>query len=66
MILQQISWPQAIPLLAGATVSILLPDNTNAQRKASDLATEIVANWSIKKDVGGYPEKNQNLPAAVL
>ncbi len=41
LVLQQLSWGQAIPLLAGAVVSILLPDNTAAKTEAETLAATL-------------------------
>ena len=41
--LHQLSWAQAVPLLAGAVVSILLPDNTGAKDQAQALAGAIVS-----------------------
>ena len=32
--LQQMDWRQAVPLLVGAAVSIVLPDNTGAKQQA--------------------------------
>ncbi len=39
--LQQLSWGQAIPLLAGAVMSIVLPDNTAAKAQAEALASSL-------------------------
>ncbi len=41
LVLQQLSWGQAIPLLAGAVMSILLPDNTAAKAQAETLAAAL-------------------------
>jgi len=41
LVLQQLSWGQAIPLLAGAVMSILLPDNTAAKAQAETLAATL-------------------------
>lgn len=38
----QITWNQAIPLLVGCAVSVLLPDNTAAKTDAEALATATV------------------------
>ena len=47
--LRQLSWPQALPVLAGAVTSMLLPDNTDARRQAQQLASEVVSNFTQKK-----------------
>jgi hypothetical protein len=39
----QLSWAQALPLLAGAFTSIALPDNTQAKRDAEALAQDVAA-----------------------
>lgn len=47
--LKQLSWAQAIPVVAGAVISMVLPDNTGAQQQASGLAAEMVSTFSTKK-----------------
>ena len=42
LLLRQINWLQAAPLLAGAAMSIILPDNTSAKQRAEELATSLV------------------------
>jgi hypothetical protein len=46
MMTQQIAWPQAVPLLAGALVSIAIPDNTSAKGAAETLARDVVSEIS--------------------
>jgi hypothetical protein len=46
----QISWAQAGPLLAGAIMSIALPDNAGAKASAEAMAGGIVATISSEKD----------------
>jgi hypothetical protein len=48
VVLKQLSWAQAIPVVAGALMSMVLPDNTGAQQQASGLATELVS-FATKK-----------------
>ena len=43
LLLQQLGWQQAIPLLVGSTVSMVLPDNTGARQEAQQLASEVVS-----------------------
>ena len=45
LILHQISWVQAAPLLVGALVSIALPDNTVAKADAEGLTENLIANF---------------------
>ncbi len=42
VLLRQISWWQAVPLLAGAVASVLLPDNSGARQQAEGLATGLL------------------------
>ena len=42
LILQQVSLTQAIPLLIGAAVSIVLPDNAGARQQAELIANQVV------------------------
>jgi len=46
---RQITWPQALPLLAGAVVSILVPDNSVAKADAEALANAFSARLLNKK-----------------
>ena len=50
--LQQVDWPQAIPLLVGATISMVLPDNSGAKQQAQLLATQIVKSFHEPEKVG--------------
>jgi hypothetical protein len=50
MVMHQIGLVQAVPLIAGALVSIVLPDNTRAQREAESLAATIVAGLNQQKE----------------
>jgi phospholipid N-methyltransferase len=43
LMLHQVEWTQAVPLLVGAVTSMLLPDNTGAKQQAETLAAEAVA-----------------------
>ena len=43
LLIKQIAWPQAIPILVGSAVSMLLPDNTDARQQAQQIAGELVA-----------------------
>jgi len=43
LILHQLQWTQAVPLLVGAVTSMLLPDNAGAKQEAEALATEAVS-----------------------
>jgi hypothetical protein len=45
VVLHQISWVQAAPLLAGAIVSIALPDNTVAKADAEALTETVLAEY---------------------
>jgi len=51
MFLQQIGWAQALPLLVGSAMSIILPDNTVAKSQVQSLASEIVNKFNVQKDV---------------
>jgi hypothetical protein len=42
LLLQQMSWGHAIPILVGAATSMLLPDNTAAKNAAQTLAQDTV------------------------
>jgi hypothetical protein len=44
----QLSWAQALPLLAGAAVSMALPDNTSARQQAEALVSQIATETSRK------------------
>jgi hypothetical protein len=48
--LQQITWQQAVPLVAGSLVSIVLPDNSGAAKQVEALASTVVAELSSAKD----------------
>jgi hypothetical protein len=48
LVLHQVQWPQAVPLLVGAVTSMLLPDNTNAKQAAEALAAEAVGSRTKK------------------
>ncbi len=50
--LGQMQWAQAIPLLAGAAASMLLPDNSGARTEAVDLATDLVSDFVNNKGTG--------------
>jgi hypothetical protein len=41
--LGQLSFTQAVPLLVGAAVSAILPDNTQAKQDAERLSRDIIA-----------------------
>ncbi len=45
--LKQLTWDQAIPVLAGAVVSIILPDNSGAQMQVRQLAVDVVSTKTI-------------------
>ena len=58
----QITWQQAIPVLAGAMLAIVVPDNTTANADGRKLAVDLLAGNSaaaaadgaaLAKDVGG-------------
>jgi hypothetical protein len=49
VLLGQVSLVAAVPLVAGAAVSMVLPDNTVARQQASTVAQEIVAQISQKE-----------------
>jgi hypothetical protein len=40
--LGQINFAQAVPLLVGAIVSVVLPDNTHAKQDAESLARDVL------------------------
>ena len=42
VLMQHLSWGQAVPILAGALVSVALPDNTQAKAGAAALAAGVV------------------------
>lgn len=42
LILHQVDWIQAAPLLAGAAMSALLPDNASARAQVQSLTNELV------------------------
>ncbi len=42
LLLKQLSWEQAIPLLVGSAVSMVLPDDSAARQQAQHLADEMV------------------------
>ena len=42
LLLKQLNWVQAVPLLTGALTSMILPDNVGAQKQAEEIATEMV------------------------
>jgi hypothetical protein len=44
LVSHQISWAQAVPLIAGAAASIALPDNASAKSNAEALAGALVDN----------------------
>jgi hypothetical protein len=46
---RQITWPQAVPLLAGAIVSMLVPDNTVAKADAEALANAFAVRFFTRK-----------------
>jgi hypothetical protein len=43
LVLHQMQWTQAVPLLVGAVTSMLLPDNAGAKDDAEALATKAVS-----------------------
>jgi len=43
LLLHQVQWTQAVPILVGAVTSMVLPDNASAKQQAEALATEAVA-----------------------
>ncbi len=49
LLMDQIVWSQAVPLLVGSAVSMLLPDNTGAHDQAQKLAAEIVGKLTKKE-----------------
>ncbi len=51
LLLKQLSWVQAVPLLTGALTSMILPDNVVAQRQAEQIATEMVAKINTGKGI---------------
>jgi hypothetical protein len=40
--LQQMGWAEAVPLLTGSAISMILPDNTAAKQQAVTVAADIV------------------------
>ena len=50
MLSHQLSWAQAIPLLVGAAVSLVLPDNTGARVSAVALAGAVVTTITTEKE----------------
>ena len=50
LLMDQIAWAQAVPILVGSAVSMLLPDNTGAHEQAQQLASEILAKITSKKE----------------
>ncbi len=51
LLLKQLTWVQAIPLLTGAFTSMVLPDNAVAQKQAEQIATEMVTKINTGKGV---------------
>ncbi len=49
VLLGQMSLAAAVPLVAGAAVSMVLPDNSGARQQATTLAQEVVAQISQKE-----------------
>jgi len=49
VLLGQMSFAAAVPLVAGAAVSMVLPDNSAARQQVSTVAEEIVAQISQKE-----------------
>jgi hypothetical protein len=43
ILLHQVTWAQAVPLLTGSLISILLPDNAAAKTSAEGLSQDILA-----------------------
>jgi len=43
LLLHQLPWTQAVPLVVGAVTSMVLPDNAGAKQEAEALATDAVA-----------------------
>jgi hypothetical protein len=43
LLLHQVQWTQAVPLLVGAVTSMVLPDNVGAKQEAEALASEAVS-----------------------
>ncbi len=50
ILLHQVSWTQAIPLLTGSLISILLPDNAAAKTNAEGLSQDIVTKLRLLAD----------------
>ena len=44
--MHQVTWAQAVPLLAGAAASAILPDNSGAKQQAQLLAGTMVAKFT--------------------
>ena len=51
LLMHQVTWVQAVPLLAGAAVSTILPDNSNAKQQAQLLAGTMVAKFTSEQAV---------------
>jgi CHASE2 domain-containing sensor protein len=49
LLLHQVQWTQAVPLLVGAVTSMILPDNAGAKQEAEALATEAVSTMAGAK-----------------
>jgi hypothetical protein len=52
LLLKQISLAEAVPLLAGGAMSIVLPDNSAAKQQAEQLAKEVVSEAALKPGAG--------------
>ena len=50
LILHQVNWTQAVPLLVGSLVSMVLPDDSAAGPQAQRVADELVARINIAKE----------------
>ena len=50
LVLKQLSWIQAAPLLAGAVASIILPDDSSAGPRAKALVGELVTDLTATKE----------------
>ncbi len=50
LLMNQIGWVQAVPILVGSAVSMLLPDNTAAHEQAQQLASEVITKLASKKE----------------
>ena len=51
LVAHQVTWPQAVPLLVGAMVSIVLPDNAGAKATVESLGSATVNGVSGSKGV---------------